>query len=192
MHTIKVAEDNKEKNYRQLNHIIHGVSNLINGDEFVKELFSIHLKTDIKPSSIKRIGSPGINNSNLIRIRYTSYTDKAQISSSLKLLKTAPSKFKKIRIADDLTFEDQIKLRKLRDEATELNNANEDSTLKHVVHYNRISKNHYITTIKVPDKPVQSEQSSETITVQANQSEQTHKPAQSEEQERKSETTARN
>ena len=45
MHTIKVAEDNKEKNYRQLNHIIHGVSNLINGDEFVKELFSIHLKT---------------------------------------------------------------------------------------------------------------------------------------------------
>ena len=55
MHTIKVAEDNKDKNYRQLNHIIHGVSNLINGDEFVKELFSIHLKTEIKPSSITRI-----------------------------------------------------------------------------------------------------------------------------------------
>ena len=117
MHTIKVAEDNKEKNYRQLNHIIHGVSNLINGDEFVKEFSSIHLKTDIKPSSIKRIRSPGINNSNLIRIRYTSDTDKAQISTSLKLLKTAPSKFKKIRIADDLTFEYQTKIRKLRDEA---------------------------------------------------------------------------
>ena len=87
------------------------------------------------------------------------------------MLKTAPSKFKKIRIADDLTFEDQTKLRKLRDETTELNNANEDSTFKHVVHYNRISKNHNITTIKVPDKPVQSnesEQPSETITVQAN------------------------
>ena len=155
---------------------------------------SIHLKTDIKPSSITRIGSPGINNYNLIRIRYTSYTDKAKISSSLKLLKTAPSKFKKIRIAYDLTFEDQNKLRKLRDEATELNNDNEDSTLKHVVHYNHISKNHYITTIKVPDKPVQSnesEKSSETIKVQANQSEQTHKSAQYEEQERKLETIAR-
>ena len=62
------------------------------------------------------------------------------------------------------------------------------------VNYNRISKNHYITTIKVPDKPVQSnesEQSSETIIVHANQSEQTHKPAQSEDQKRKSETAAR-
>ena len=62
MHTIKVAEENKEKNYRQLNHITHGVSRSINGDKFVKELVSIHLKTDIKPSSIKSIGSPGINN----------------------------------------------------------------------------------------------------------------------------------
>ena len=58
MHTIKVAEDHKEKNYRQLNHIIHGVSNLINGDEFVKEVFSIHLKTDIKPSSINALDPP--------------------------------------------------------------------------------------------------------------------------------------
>ena len=147
MHTIKISEDNKEKNYRQLNHIIHGVSKLINGDEFVKELFSIHLKTDIKPSSIKRIGSPGINNYNLIRIRYTSDTDKAQISSSLKFLKTAPSKFKKIRTADDLAFEDQTKLRKLRNEATELNKANEDSTLKHVVHYNRIPVNNCFENI---------------------------------------------
>ena len=139
-----------------------------------KNFSSINLKTDIKPSRIQRIGSPGKNNSNIIRIRYTSDTDEAKISSSLKLLKTAPSKFNKIRIADDLTFEDQTKYRKLRDEATELNNANEDLILKHVVHY---TKKTIYYKIKVSDKPVQSnesEQSSETITVQVNQSEQTN------------------
>ena len=151
-----MAQDDKDKLQRQKNHIIHDVENSIYANEFVKELFLDHLKTDIKPTSIKRIGTPNKNKSNLIQIKYSLDTDKITISSSLRLLKNAPPKFKSIRISDDLTFADQIKLRKLRDEASERNISNTDESIKYVVHYDRISKNYFITTIKIPDKATES------------------------------------
>ena len=90
----------------------------------------------------------------LCLIRYKNKEDKDTINNSLKLLKTAPTPFKHLRISDDLTIEKQIELRKLIKEAKEMNEAETDKELKHVVHYNRFSKNHFIASIKIRDKTI--------------------------------------
>ena len=151
----KKETDNTEQDtfFRESNHIIHGVDNSNDPKVFVNELISEQLKLTIIPLSIKRIGITTYdatkntkNTKNLIRIRYKCISDKEIVSKSLNLLKDAPNKFKSITIADDLTLEQQNNRRKLIKEANELNEKEKEteSDIKHVVRYNRYSKNHFI------------------------------------------------
>ena len=46
---------NNEKQYRELNHIIHGANNDIKEVELVTTLLKAHLNVNIEPASVKRI-----------------------------------------------------------------------------------------------------------------------------------------
>ena len=152
-HKKETDNTEQDKFFRESNHIIHGVDNSNDPKVFVNELISEQLKLTIIPLSIKCIGittddaTKNTNNTkntkNLIHIRYKCISDKEIVSKSLNLLKDAPNKFKSITLADDITLEQQNNRRKLIKEANELNEKEKEieSDIKHVVRYNRYSKN---------------------------------------------------
>ena len=165
-HKKETDNTEQDKFFRESNHIIHGVDNSNDPKVFVNELISEQLKLTIIPLSIKRIGintddatKNTKNTKNLIRIRYKCISDKEIVSKSLNLLKDAPNKFKSITIADDLTLEQHNNRRKLIKEANELNEKEKEteSDIKHVVRYNRYSKNHFIKMLKPPEKKDQTD-----------------------------------
>ena len=120
---------------RSVCHILHGVPDESDPSLFVNELFKTTLQTEIIPSNCTRLGkiNPSYSTSKrIIRITYSSLSDKELIISKLNLLKSSPH-FRVIRFSDDLNSEQRKELKEARELATTRNTQENDVNVKHVV-----------------------------------------------------------
>lgn len=116
-------------------HILHGVPDESDASVFVNDLFKNTLKSDIKPTSITRLGTTNTTFSiskRIIRIVYSSIDEKNAITSTFKLLKSSPH-FRSIRFSDDLNSEQQHELKECIKLAATRNSQETDVNIKHVV-----------------------------------------------------------
>ena len=149
-HTTNIMISDRDKEYRKYNHILHGVDDSIEATTFVEILFSCHLKSSIKPITVKRIAqkNQSVKKLSLICIRYNSESDKISISQKLKKVMYAPDKY--ITISNDLTLNEQSELKEKSIEANKLNEENPSNDEIHRVLYDTQSTNFIIVKIKRP------------------------------------------
>ena len=79
------------------------------------------LRTNITPTSLVRLGKSDPNKSRPMKIKLNSENEKDDIMTLLPNLKNAEERLKRISVTEDYIVEDRQRIKKLADQAKELN-----------------------------------------------------------------------
>ena len=133
---------------RDLNHIVRGIADDANLDDYIALLFNDTLHCPI-PTKYTKLGHTNTKfpvSSRLVKITYKSLADKQTVQDNLRLLKD--SDHMSLRFSDDYNPDQLAELNAKYKEARALNDANADISIRHCVRGSP-SKNLYILKLKV-------------------------------------------
>ena len=138
---VSVLNEEKDKEKRKMNVIIHGIPESKSEEpldrkeydiEQVNTVFQTHLEVDVAVDNAIRLGKKINDKSRLLRITLPNESVKKQIMRSVSKLRvdSNPDWMKRIFITPDLTPKEQEENRKLRKKLSELNSSGKAYRIK--------------------------------------------------------------